>query len=126
MNRVLSLPQSVVRFAIVGIVATTIHIIVVSILIPYFDVDVGISNGIAFVVATFFSKIVNTRWTFQTSMTQRILLRFWSVSIIGALLSVFISKFAESAGMHYLNGVLLVVLFVPAIAYCCHHFWTYR
>lgn len=118
--------SSFFRFCITGILATSIHVISVSILIPTFRVDVGVSNGIGFVLATVFSSLVNTRWSFKVNLSYKTALRFWIVATFGCFLSILISKTIESMGFHYLIGVAAITMTVPIISYTLHHRYTYN
>jgi len=120
------IPASLVKYYAIGIVATLIHIIIVAILIESFGSKAGVANGIAFTLATIFSYVMNTYWSFQSKMSFVILCRFWSVAALGCLLAVIISSFAESLGFHYLIGIAMVMSVVPIISYALHRNWTYR
>ena len=114
------------KFAITGVGATSIHMLVVYILIGQWQWEVGLSNGIAFCIATVFSNYINTIWSFQARMSKQVVLRFWIVSIIGCGLAVIIAKLVEAAGYHYAIGVVVIAMIVPLITFSLHRFWTYR
>lgn len=117
---------SVPRFAIVGIAATIIHIAVAVGLIETVHWHPGIANGIAFVVANFFSYASNTRWSFNAKMSMVSWHRFIFVSAIAWLLTVAISGLVAEAGGAYILGILLVVIFIPPLSYIAHRNFTYR
>jgi len=118
--------SSLVRFAVTGVGATAIHVVVVAFLIELFNTDVGIANSVAFVIATCFSYTVNTYWSFSTVTSRRNAIRFVTASLGGLLLTYVISKFADSLGLHYLLGIAMVVVIVPFYTYLAHRFWTYK
>ena len=121
-----SIPSSLFRYYIVGIVATLMHVIIVAVLIEKFDFKAGPANGIAFFLATIFSYIMNTYWSFQAKMSFFVLCKFWSVALIGCLFAIFISSAAESLSLHYLLGIAMVMSVVPVISYFLHRNWTYK
>lgn len=118
--------SSLIKFGITGVAATAIHVIVVSPLILVAEFSAGIANGIAFVVATFFSSFVNTKWSFKKQFSVKVTLRFWSVAVLGCILAVLIADLIEELGFHYLVGVAAVSTLVPIISYLLHRYYTYR
>jgi len=86
----------------------------------------SIANGFAFVVATTFSYLVNTIWSFSSPLHGKILVRFCIVSIVGLFLAMLVSGAAEYLGLHYLHGILLVAMIIPPVTFILHNFWTYR
>ncbi len=84
------------------------------------------ANGLAFVVSTLFSYLLNTLWSFSRPLSGDTLRRFIVVSIIGCLLAMGISGLASHAGLDYLPGIGLVVLMVPPMTFVMHSLWTYR
>lgn len=85
-----------------------------------------LANGTAFAVATAFSYVVNTLWTFGKPLHGRSLLRFVLVASIGCALAVGISGIAEYYGFNYALGILAVAATVPLITFTLHILWTYR
>lgn len=122
----MSTHRSLVKFGVTGILATLIHVLVVTTLVEILQADVGIANGLAFVAATIFSSYINTVWSFNATMTRSVVVRFWMVAVVGACLAVLIAKLFEFGGFHYLAGIAGVVLIVPPISFVLHKLWTYR
>jgi len=120
------IPSSLLRYYLIGILATLMHVVIVAILIEKFASSAGLANGIAFILATIFSYIMNTYWSFQAKMSFTVLCRFWSVAALGCALAVVISSVAEHLGFHYLIGIAMVMSVVPVISYLLHRNWTYR
>ena len=120
------IPSSLLRYYLIGILATLMHVLIVSILIENFASGAGFANGIAFVLATIFSYIMNTYWSFQSKMSFTVLCRFWSVAALGCVLAVVISSIAEKLCFHYLIGIAMVMSVVPVISYLLQRNWTYR
>lgn len=120
------LATSVPRFALVGIVATLIHLTVAVGVIETLEWHPGIANGIAFIAANIFSYAANTRWSFEAKFSTGSWYRFISVSIFAWLLTVTISWIVAAAGGSYLLGILLVITIIPVLSYIGHRNFTYR
>lgn len=118
--------SSVPRFAMVGVAATFIHVTVAVGFIEGVHWHPGIANGIAFVVANFFSYAANTRWSFNAKINMASWYRFAVVSFVAWLLTVAISWLVAAAGGSYMLGILLVVTLIPALSYIGHRNFTYR
>jgi len=114
------------KFVIVGLIATLIHIIIASVLIEVHSIKAGGANSLAFVVATVFSYICNSLWSFKSELKQREALRFFLISILGCCLAYLIGNAVESAGVHYLFGILVIVLVIPGVSFVLHNIWTFR
>lgn len=118
--------SSVPRFAMVGVAATFIHVTVAVGFIEGVHWHPGIANGIAFVVANFFSYAANTRWSFGAKIGVDSWYRFVAVSFVAWLLTVAISWLVAAAGGSYMLGILLVVTLIPTLSYIGHRNFTYR
>lgn len=120
------LPASALRFGLVGIAATLIHLAAAVALIEGGQVHPGIANGIAFVAANLVSYALNTRWSFSARMGLDTWSRYIGVSIAAWLLTVAIAWGVDVAGGHYLVGIGLIVMLVPVLTYTAHRNITYR
>lgn len=116
----------VLRFGVVGVFVTMLHVLVSMGLILIANVPPIGANGIAFVTATMASYVGNTRWSFGKALRQHSLMRFTSVSLIGLAVTLGLATVAEAAGLPYYLGIAIVVLVVPGLSFFLHRFWTYR
>lgn len=114
------------RFAISGLLVTGLHVFVAAGFIRLLVAAPPVANGVAFVVATVFSYMINTLWSFSRPLYGRNLLRFVLVSMVGCLLAMTVSSVAQDYGLHYLHGIGLVALVVPPVTFLLHNYWTYR
>lgn len=114
------------RFVISGLMATGVHVAVAICVLRFVLPIPTIANGVAYVVATAFSYIANTMWTFSNPLHTHTLLRYILVSLFGGVLAVAVSGAAEHFGLHYGYGIALVVLIVPPVSFILHRSWTYR
>jgi putative flippase GtrA len=120
------LTKPVFRFAFSGLLVTGLHVLIASTFIQIVLPSPAIANGVAFVVATVFSYLINTMWSFSSPLHGRTLTRFFLVSFIGLSLSMAISGTVQYIGLDYLYGIGFVVCIVPPITFLLHNFWTYR
>jgi putative flippase GtrA len=113
-------------FCAVGVLATTVHVVVAAMLITKAGRPAALANAAAFCMATGVSYGLNSWLTFARPFSRRTLLRFGTVALAGLGLSTLISGTAQWFGMHYLIGIAAVVLSVPPLTFLAHRDWTYR
>jgi|SRR5579863_6424258 len=114
------------RFGIAGAVATGMHVAVAYVLIARAGAPPVVANTVAFTCATFWSYLLNTKWSFSSSIGVKNLLRFSVVSIGGVIVTGLVSQLAQSAGASPWFGIAMVVCLVPPLTFFAHRFWTYR
>lgn len=121
-----SIFRKVLRFSLSGLLVTALHVVVAIAVIEAALITPAIANGIAFLVSTFVSYLINTLWSFSRAIEKGSILRFALISCLGLVLSVSISGFIEMLGFHYSYGIFTVVCFVPIVSFLCHNYWTYQ
>lgn len=114
------------RFAVTGLFVTALHALVAALFINFISQQPPLANGVAFIVATVMSYVINTTWSFSARLHGRTLLRFLLVSACGFLLAMLVAWVAQMAGLNYLLGIVAVALTIPAFTFVLHNFWTYR
>lgn len=121
------------RFGVTGVANTGIHAATAVLClegfflgIPALVVGPVVANGVAFVVATTFSYVVNTLWSFSTEMNRKNLQRFIVVAIIGLFAAMALARLAEIIGLRPVGSVALVVCVMPFVNFGLHSLWTYR
>ena len=115
----------IVRFGLTGVFVTAIHMIVVILLVEAGLAGPVPANGMAFILATITSFLINAGFTFSTAPTMARFARFLAVTLVCGMLSVTIASIAERAGIDYRLGVLLVISIVPAASFILHSQWTF-
>ena len=120
------LTKQALRFTISGVLVTGLHVLIATAFIQIVSLAPALANGVAFVVATIFSYLINTTWSFSIPLHGKNLFRFCIVSCGGLFLAMTISGTAHYYGLHYLYGISLVVCIVPPVTFLLHNFWTYR
>jgi putative flippase GtrA len=94
--------------------------------VPWLVAGPVVANGVAFVVATVFSYVVNTVWSFSTSINRKNFQRFVVVAVIGLVAAMGLARLAELIGLPPLGGVVLVICVMPLVNFGLHSLWTYR
>lgn len=120
------LARKACRFALSGLLVTGLHVIISIAFIKFVLPVPSVANGMAFIVATVFSYLINTLWSFSSPLHGKNLLRFVLVSLVGFFLAVTVAGAAQYYGMPYWYGIGLVACTVPPITFVLHTFWTYR
>jgi len=120
------LTPSLIKYYLIGGIAVLLHIVIVVVVIELWGLFPSLANAIAFILATVFSSIANTYWSFQAKINGVILFRFWCVALLGLCLAVIISGIADYLKFHYLFGVMMVVSVTPIVSYTLHKNWTYK
>jgi putative flippase GtrA len=120
------LEKQVVRFGVSGALATGVHVAVAVALISRLHVLPPVANSVAFACATLWSYLLNTLWSFSSSLAVATLGRFAVVSLGGVMLTGLVSR-----GMQFVSdspwlGIAVVVCVVPPLTYVAHRHWTYR
>jgi putative flippase GtrA len=116
---------SVLRFVCNGVMSTCIHTLVVYLFIQFYALHIGLANGFAFLTATGFSYLVNTKWTFGAEHSRQIMFRYVVVTCMGSVLAYFLASFCEAMGLPWWYGVGLIVAVTPALTWQAHKSWTY-
>lgn len=113
------------RFAMAGLMATSLHVAVALAGTAQLGLHPGIANGVAFMLANTLSFMLSTVWAFRAEVTLRTWRRFVAVSLAGATISVVMATVVSAAGGDDLLGISLVVATVPMVSYFAHRHYTY-
>ncbi|MBL0373796.1 GtrA family protein [Rhizobium sp. KVB221] len=120
------MPKRLIKFTISGACATGIHVVIAWVLIEHYATDPAFANGIAFLIATSFSWVANTLWTFDASLGWANVKRFAIATSFMLLISMSIAKSIDLAGFPGYLGIFCVVIALPAITFVVHNNWTYK
>jgi putative flippase GtrA len=115
-----------IRFTSTGILVTTLHIFIATLVMEYVLAIPPLANGVAFFFSTIISFLINTIWSFSSHLNGKTLFRFVAVSLIGLLVAMGVSSAAQYIGLHYLYGICAVALVVPPLTFILHNLWTYK
>lgn len=114
------------RFLIIGGFNTAIHLCVAFLTINQFGLHILAANFSGFLVATAFSFVANTLWSFEEKIRKVFLTRFFIVSTIIAIVNISLSSFASQQYLNPKLTIFLTALITPIISYSLHRYWTYR
>ena len=116
------------RFALVGIVATCVHISIVWALIEQFGIETLLANLIAFLTAFIVSFTGQYQWTFRSSRNWRsALTRFFPVSSLGFLLNNIVLIIILDLGfMSDAHAAMISACIIPVVTYMAGRFWAFK
>jgi len=117
-----------VRFGIVGVAATFIHVAVFSMLVELFRVAPVVASAPAFFTAMFASYGVNHRWTFGAQGSHGVYLpKYAVVAMLGLCLNVLITYLVvDILGKWYGFALALVVTVVPSATFLLNRNWAFK
>jgi putative flippase GtrA len=118
----------ILRFGVVGLTATAVHVTVFFVLTDGFAVDPTLATAVAFLGAMVVSYLANRRWTFRfRGAHRRTFGRYATVAVVGAALNALIMRVATTnLGWHKNAGLLAVLAVVPAFSYLGNRYWSFR
>lgn len=119
-----------IKFGLVGVINTIIHLLVLYILTEYFNIYYVLSSFIGFVVAVTNSFLLNTAWTFKKEIKEKFHFRyakFFTVSTIAAIINLsLLYLITEFIGLWYILSQIVATGFSLAINFIGNKFWTYK
>ncbi|CUK15614.1 GtrA-like protein [Ruegeria denitrificans] len=115
------------RFAGIGVLATTLHVIVAIVAAEFFAVTPLLANSIGFFAAFSLSYLGHGRITFGTSLEHRYHApRFLTVSAIGLVLSTALTELiAVQLGASFVLAMAVVAFAVPISTFFFCKFWVF-
>lgn len=117
-----------VRFGIVGVAATVIHVAIFSLLVELFRIAPVVASVPAFLTAMLASYSVNHRWTFGARSSHWVYLpKYAVVSTLGLVLNIVITYLIVNIlGYWYGMALALVVTVVPVATYLLNRHWSFK
>lgn len=127
-SRVLAELFLAIRFGLVGILATTIHITVVWTLLSTTLLQVLVANTIAFASAFGVSFAGNYLWTFGSPCSpRRAMLRFLTISASAFLLNTFLlGTILEFGWFDPTSAAISSAAVIPVITFLASRFWGFK
>lgn len=118
----------IVRFGLVGSLATAIHMAILWILLSMTTLPVLIANTIAFISAFGFSFAGNYLWTFGApGAPKRALLRFLAISVSAFLLnSVLLGVILDSGLFDPTSAAIASAVVIPIITFFASRIWAFK
>lgn len=121
MNKLLAL----VKFSVVGAGSTALHIFSVWALLTFTEITVATANIYAFCIATVFSYLLNTSWSFSSTRSMERFKRFIMVAVFGLCLTATVSLVSQAMNLSALVNTALVIVTVTPVSFLLHRNFTY-
>lgn len=120
--------QQLVRFGIIGVIASAIHTGCVIVQVERFHLAPLMANVFAFCIAFVASYTGHRYWTFAAQRTTGFALgRYLLVALTGfALNEALFYFFLRVYHLYYLFALLLVLFIVPGITFVLSKVWAFR
>lgn len=125
MSRLLA---QIIKFGLVGVVATVIDFLVLTVLTELFGVYYLTSAAAGFIISTIFNYLASMRYVFKSRFTaserHKELLLFVTLSVIGLVLNQFFMwLFVEQFGLFYVLSKIAATVFVMAWNFISRKLW---
>jgi putative flippase GtrA len=116
------------RFGLVGIVATTVHIVVVWLVLTQTGLTPILANTLAFAIAFGISFLGNYVWTFRSpGSPRRAMFRFFLISASAFLVNTLILTFLVQGGWFSSTvSATISASAVPVISFSASRFWGFK
>lgn len=118
------------RFAIVGLGATALHVLVYAGTIELLALPPLLANALGFAAGVNISFVGHRRWTFGGGppvAARRSLARFWSVALVGfGLNSLFVQLVTGTLGLPYGWAIPLIAGVTPVLTFALSKWWAFR
>ncbi len=113
------------KFGVIGGAATGIHVFVFLALGDWFKLSYVQSNFVAYIVATLWSFVGNSLWSFGCKLSSNRFVRYLAVALLGLVLSMGVSWICEAVEVNALLTILTIVAFVTPSTFVLHRYWTF-
>jgi|SRR3989344_4849568 len=119
-----------IKFAIVGLSNTLIHLAILYFLTEFFGVYYVIASFIGFIVAVTNSFIFNTLWTFNKDIREKTSFRYSKFFVISSFAAItnlgLLYIITEFLGVWYILSQIIATGFSLIVNYLGNKFWTYK
>ncbi len=121
----LRLVGEVLRFGLVGVVATAVHV-GVALVAHALGLTPQIANFCGYLVAVWVSFLGHARFTFAVSRMYRAqVVRFFVISLISLLTSSAVTALGTAMGWSFWISMAGVAVIVPGATYLAAKFWAF-
>lgn len=120
--------SQIIKFGLVGIIATVLDFLVLTVLTEFLGIHYLLSAAISFTVATVFNYIASMKYVFDSRYEKghkhKELFIFVVLSLIGlGLNQVFMWFFVEITVLHYIIAKVLATILVMAWNFISRKIW---
>ena len=114
----------IIRYAFVGGISTLIHVLIASLYIHFISSSVFQSNILGFLIAYFFSYLVQTKYVFEHEISKEKAIKYFIVQFCALLIAILASDTFNTFNSYV--RTLIVVFLMPLITFLIHKFWTFK
>jgi putative flippase GtrA len=114
------------RFCLVGTINFIVHLATFAVAINTLALTQLMSNAIAYLVASSFSFVMNSIWSFEVKLRVRRYARFQLVALLGLAVCAILGRLGDEFSLPYAVTVLATVLILPLISFLVHRRYTFR
>lgn len=119
--------QKFIKYSLVGCISILIYYLSVFVLVELLGKDPLFGTAVSFVIMSYFSFLLNRKFTFGSDFSYNKLLRFLAVSAIGFTLNFLIMYLVVNVlSLHYSIGELVTTLVIPIINFILNNYWTFK
>lgn len=119
---------AILRFGLVGALATTVHIVTVWLLLTRFAINPIWANTLAFLTAFWFSFAGNYLWTFRSlGNLRRAIFRFFVIAVSAFVANSLLLAFLVNKG--WFSPVVSAVFsssITPIVSFLASRFWAFK
>ena len=115
-----------IKYGLVGLVATMIHVMVATLLVYLYSLDIIVANWVAFCTAFLFSYIGNTKIVFKQKIQHNNFIKFLIVSSITFLVITVVSYIGKHNSLNSYLIILITALIIPLTTFLLHKTWTFK
>ncbi len=116
--------HKLVRYGILGGIATLIHFTTASLYIYFINNSVFQSNIVGFLVAYIFSYLMQSKYVFEHKVSIEKAIRYFIVQFAALLLAIVSSTLFDSYNSYIRTAIVVALL--PLITFLTHKFWTFK
>lgn len=126
--RRLKLDTQVIRYGIVGVIGTMLHIAVLVLLVEKYRLSPLWASSLGFLVVLIVSFILNRYWTFRSYGTVSVEFAKYCVTcVFGFILNFSIMFFfVDVLSWNYVIGQTMVILVIPISNFLLSRYWCFR
>lgn len=116
-----------IKYSAVGCLSILIYYLSVFVLVELLGKDPLFGTAVSFVIMSYFSFLLNRKFTFGSDFSYNKVLRFLAVSAVGFTLNFLIMYLVVNVlSLHYSIGELVTTLVIPIINFILNNYWTFK
>jgi putative flippase GtrA len=114
------------RFCVVGVAATSVHVMAAFLLLMGFGLTLTAANIGAFFTSLSVSYFGNALWSFETKGEIKSLLKFSVLCFISLTSTILISQWVTATKWPAYYGILICATVVPIISFSVQKLWIFQ